>query len=820
MYSKDTRFLYELIQNAEDNCYSSVTANGKKPFLAFEIYKDKIIIDSNEDGFSENDIIAISSTGNSTKKQRKGYIGEKGIGFKSVFKIAKKVHIQSRPFSFVFRHTKEDDDGGLGLITPYSEDPKELPEDVRTRITLFLNDTVQSVELADDLRQIPHTLLMFLTQIQELSISICLPDQPVWAVRYLKEEIEKKQLFITKINRVTTEVDNISTTEQKYYTMKSDLDDLPADEARTYRDGSTIDSTTVVLAFPIDDHSEPIVEQQHTYAFLPLGSFGFRFLIQADFITQASREDVVHSKRNVAILDGVADLFVKSIFVLYKRSLLKYTWMRYLPDESITNEFWAMLRTKIQKKLKNPPILESWSGNGPYRLTTLRRVPAIFLDEEGEPLLRDIDDEEVYLSSQYSYQDCKILQKYGMDELTYRLALDRLQADISNPSRSRWMLNDHVGSWRTRICNRLLDVFTSCPKELQIDLKKLKLIPLCDGLWVSTSNFNKFYFPMTTGISIPTDLGLNLIAPFATKNSAWLELLEQMGVRRCQQSYVVDLVHDKYGPSNLDGLQLDSAVKHISYLYLAQSEENTNWAPHIRFINQHTSLLKNYEYLYFPTSEGEYSPVELFRTIDQLPGCAVHYLHEDYVNAVGREIIINCRSWTAWLEEVAGVRRVPKLLNNRSDGLSKELQYIIDYRSDKLLGLLKCHWNYYRRMSDRIKEILQGSKILLENGRRKPMLETFLPLPTLKRIAVELHLSEKFPFLATTETVRDEELQDWTFVKGFCIGIDEDLEFYTQALMTYVQSNKGIDSDLAGKDLSTIYRKIQQTCGKDQGHVR
>jgi hypothetical protein len=48
-----------------------------------------------------------------------------------------------------------------------------------------------------------------------------------------------------------------------------------------------IDSTEIALAFPID--SDSINEQQPIFAFLPVCSYGFRFIIQADWVLAASR---------------------------------------------------------------------------------------------------------------------------------------------------------------------------------------------------------------------------------------------------------------------------------------------------------------------------------------------------------------------------------------------------------------------------------------------------------------------------------------------------------------------------------------------------
>lgn len=104
LYDADTRFIFELIQNAEDNCYRRAAIHGQEPFLHLTLHTDHLTVDSNEDGFTENDVRAICSIHQSSKKQTGGYIGHKGIGFTSVFKVAYKVSIQSGPFCFYFEH--------------------------------------------------------------------------------------------------------------------------------------------------------------------------------------------------------------------------------------------------------------------------------------------------------------------------------------------------------------------------------------------------------------------------------------------------------------------------------------------------------------------------------------------------------------------------------------------------------------------------------------------------------------------------------------------------------------------------------------------
>lgn len=74
LYSKDTHFVLELVQNADDNRYSD---NMSLPSITFFVNVEKIEVFNNEVGFEERNIRALCDVGKSTKgKQRYGYIGK------------------------------------------------------------------------------------------------------------------------------------------------------------------------------------------------------------------------------------------------------------------------------------------------------------------------------------------------------------------------------------------------------------------------------------------------------------------------------------------------------------------------------------------------------------------------------------------------------------------------------------------------------------------------------------------------------------------------------------------------------------------------
>lgn len=66
-------------------------------------------------GFTEGNIRALCDVGRTTKKHTVGYIGQKGIGFKSVFKITDAPQIHSRGFHVSFDLVQH---SALGYVLP------------------------------------------------------------------------------------------------------------------------------------------------------------------------------------------------------------------------------------------------------------------------------------------------------------------------------------------------------------------------------------------------------------------------------------------------------------------------------------------------------------------------------------------------------------------------------------------------------------------------------------------------------------------------------------------------------------------------------
>lgn len=259
-----THFLLELIQNADDNRFIS-----SAPTLSFHVNVSRtsrqLLVDCNEARFTKENVKAICSIGLSTKKavdRRKGFIGEKGIGFKSVFKVADMVHISSGPFQFKLDRTKT-----LDMIAPIPESfPAHYFRSDLTQILLHFKDKSDLYEFLDDLDILKAELLIFLRKLSTINISN--PKRKVTFQKFsqpneaaLKGETVCLKESDSRLNHDLT---------RKYIIVRHTVDRLPIDERR-----AEVTASEVVLAFPISEDTGPIIEDQNVYAFLPVDDYGF-----------------------------------------------------------------------------------------------------------------------------------------------------------------------------------------------------------------------------------------------------------------------------------------------------------------------------------------------------------------------------------------------------------------------------------------------------------------------------------------------------------------------------------------------------------------
>jgi hypothetical protein len=208
LYAGSAHFVLELIQNADDNQYPI----GAVPSLRITAAKDHLRFDNNEVGFSEANVRALCSIGQSTKHvSDPRYIGNKGVGWKSVFKVSPHPEVHSRHYHLRFDST---DASGLGYICPKPTAPLAAWDEVGgTSIVLPISAHSADADVRDfevAMSKMQPLLLLFLHKLERIELTLTTGStrslkrcQSVKNVVTLEEhhhnhELVRKQFLVTK----------------------------------------------------------------------------------------------------------------------------------------------------------------------------------------------------------------------------------------------------------------------------------------------------------------------------------------------------------------------------------------------------------------------------------------------------------------------------------------------------------------------------------------------------------------------------------------------------------------------------------------------
>lgn len=141
LYTNELRFLFELIQNVDDCDYAN--PEDCELNIHFDFNCGTITLEYNEIGFSPENVFSITGIAEAAKNisPDRIEIGEKGIGFKSVFGVADKVLVQSEMFSFMLYENNftvpeeqyEDFSGVSGTKLTLFIKPKKVVNDDKER---------------------------------------------------------------------------------------------------------------------------------------------------------------------------------------------------------------------------------------------------------------------------------------------------------------------------------------------------------------------------------------------------------------------------------------------------------------------------------------------------------------------------------------------------------------------------------------------------------------------------------------------------------------------------------------------------------------
>ncbi|CAD6256989.1 unnamed protein product [Miscanthus lutarioriparius] len=432
LYSKDVHFLMELVQNkntnpwklgnvcghliyislqnAEDNEYPSEVA----PSLEFLITSKDItgcgasstlLIFNNERGFSATNIESICRVGKSTKKgnRHQGYIGEKGIGFKSVFLISNQPHIFSNGYQIKFNEKPCAECNIVYIVPQWVESTPSLSDiEALYGCSKILPTTIIILPLKSEkidavkrqLSSMHPEMLLFLTKIRKLSVREDNSDPSNTTVSEIPISSEKNYQARKNMHaesytlHLSAEETGKDEAECGYYMWRQKF---PVKPENRVDKRAEIDEWVITLAFP---HGERLSRGKQLspgiYAFLPTEMVtSFPFIIQADFLLASSREAILFdSPWNKGILECVPSAFMDAFVTLIKSgadaspSMSLPSMFNFLPVNSSQIPLLETVRSGIKDKvLAEAIVLYNWQN---FSGTNMLSIPLLkYVDRGG-----------------------------------------------------------------------------------------------------------------------------------------------------------------------------------------------------------------------------------------------------------------------------------------------------------------------------------------------------------------------------------------------------------------------------------------------------
>lgn len=345
IYSDSTHFLQELIQNADDSEYDDVT-----PCLTITADNIKVHVVINEKGFKMSDVHSLCNFTFSDKLRTEGKIGNKGIGFKSVFNVTMKPEIRSGLFHFRFDRELHDAplcyvlpnpihphiDAGTGttIILPFAEKIHKRRGNVEKRMEI-----AKSVQTALD--EIDPTILLFLNTLEQIVIR----NRTTKRTKMLSRSSMPPLIFVDvtvsadtdtghEYNRLVAQV-----LQKRRHTWLHISQEVKLGEDLIGLASAETTPKPVQVAFPIvmlpdktlsNDPasnqkalwSKDLVPKQYLFSYLPVKNYGFRAVIQADWELTSSRSEInANDRRNVAIRNHIPAAFRSAAQTIVRKML-------------------------------------------------------------------------------------------------------------------------------------------------------------------------------------------------------------------------------------------------------------------------------------------------------------------------------------------------------------------------------------------------------------------------------------------------------------------------------------------------------------------
>lgn len=367
LYTDSKRFIYELLQNADDSAESGSTVK-----VWIKVFGNSLVVAHSGREFSPRDIRGICNVNNGTKKEDSSKTGYKGIGFKSVFGQSDKVTIftgneffrfdASYPFDWIWDGTKDEWEvkSDREFVNPWQITPiyTEVREGVLKPIELYLNTIKVNVATIIELNDKVDVLLALKELSEDVNMYLFLKN-----ISSIDFDIHERNHIEIDRSENDCIVLKDSQSVQNKWLISAIILNVPSELKVALQDERNIpdkllNAETIELTLAAKTGADGIIKlsqnERRIYSYLPTEEtkYSLPVLVNTSFLTNANREQLhADSKWNQWLFKCISVEIFKWIARLVETEY-QYQAYKLIPDRIHSDELGIQFNKGRQEAIE------------------------------------------------------------------------------------------------------------------------------------------------------------------------------------------------------------------------------------------------------------------------------------------------------------------------------------------------------------------------------------------------------------------------------------------------------------------------------------
>ena len=425
--------------------------------------------------------------------------------------------------------------GPIGYILPdwiVNENRDDEYSNWTTRICLPLKSENEmqkhkSRSLTESFNDLHPSLLLFLNRLRSITID--------------NRSMNSKQIF-ERFDLPGTSIVEMHCGEriEKWFIIKKQL--IIPEEIKISLDDA-IEATEIALAFPLHqmkNNEEIHLIKQDVYAYLPLRTFGFTFIIQADFEVPSSRQDILSdSLWNQFLLNEIPTLFLSTLDAFeQERSALPFDPLRlflhFLPDQTsiYSNHLFTPVCQNILHSLRSHRFLPVINDNQLHMPHECVLANDSTIKEILTPEILFNHLHLYYLKDEF-YEHEKQLYELGVNRLDHHQLIEIIKGIFT--SEITFENKNILAKWLACLHRCLNELSLNDEQQVLQHIRLLKIFPLKNHQeFITLNNLNQTIFFPSRDLLLPEliENDLMIVDEDLCKHSSQVQaLLERLGIQ-------------------------------------------------------------------------------------------------------------------------------------------------------------------------------------------------------------------------------------------------------------------------------------------------